>query len=436
MEPDEPGSKTEVRIQGNVKMQELTERQQAVLDWIRKYMGKHGGAPTRAEIAEGLGLYDASSVKGHVEALQRKGWLEVRKDQYRGIRLLEPDLPVIGPLAEIAAGTPILAEEHIVQRLPVLVAERFRPRPDYLLTVRGDSMNRTGVRDRDVVAIRKTNTAKSGQVVVARFGDEVTLKRFVQIDERHVELRPESYKPSARGHEAGPGETHPPHRRGRRRGADRGPARRAGRLGARRPTGATEANEDQREAVRKMSSVPGSEGSWLDGSKIRSSSSGFMKTLGTGPWTTWASILSSPDAGIDPKGPSESCRGSASPRGRRNRPLKPTESPPPPWRPERAGIDPYAQITQITSEHGVYWSFRVQMYADPSRNDPRGAGSAGSTAGSTGRRKVNARPYVQEKEGKGPQPGLEDRWALRGLALTVASGTIAEPSNDRCKDRS
>ena len=177
-------------------MQELTERQQAVLDWIRKYMGKHGGAPTRAEIAEGLGLYDASSVKGHVEALQRKGWLEVRKDQYRGIRLLEPDLPVIGPLAEIAAGTPILAEEHIVQRLPVLVAERFRPRPDYLLTVRGDSMNRTGVRDRDVVAIKKTNTAKSGQVVVARFGDEVTLKRFVQIDERHVELRPESYNPA------------------------------------------------------------------------------------------------------------------------------------------------------------------------------------------------------------------------------------------------
>ena len=91
---------------------------------------------------------------------------------------------------------PIVAEEHIVQRLPVLVAERFRPRPDYLLTVRGDSMDRTGVRDRDVVAIRKTNTAKSGQVVVARFGDEVTLKRFVQIDERHVELRPESYNPA------------------------------------------------------------------------------------------------------------------------------------------------------------------------------------------------------------------------------------------------
>ncbi len=177
-------------------MQELTERQQGVLDWIRTYMGKHGLPPTRAEIAEGLGLYDASSVKGHIEALQKKGWLEVLKEKYRGIRLLEPDLPVIGPLAKIAPGTPILAEEHIVQRLPVLVGERFRRRPDYLLTVRDDSMDRTGVRDRDVVAIKKTSTAKSGQVVVARFGDEVTLRRFVQIDERHVELRPDSYNPA------------------------------------------------------------------------------------------------------------------------------------------------------------------------------------------------------------------------------------------------
>ena len=76
--------------------------------------------------------------------------------------------------------------------MPGAIAARFRPRPDYLLTVRGDSMNRTGLRDSDIVAVRRTPDPESGQVVVARFGDEVTLKRFVRIDERNVELRPES----------------------------------------------------------------------------------------------------------------------------------------------------------------------------------------------------------------------------------------------------
>ena len=177
-------------------MRELTVRQQTVLKWVKTYVDKHGRAPTRTEIAEGLGLRDATSVRGHIEALERKGRIEILKDKYRGIKLLERDLPLLGPLAEIAAGTPILAEEHIVQRLPAIVAERFWPRPDFLLMVRGDSMDRTGVRDTDVIAIRKTKTAESGQIVVARFGDEVTLKRFVRIDERHVELRPESYNPA------------------------------------------------------------------------------------------------------------------------------------------------------------------------------------------------------------------------------------------------
>ena len=174
-------------------MQDLTTRQRAVLDWIKMYFGKHGRSPTRGEIAEGLGLYDASSVKGHIDGLVRKGRIELLNGKYRGIKLLENELPVIAPLAEIAAGTPIVAEDHVVQRLPGIVADRFRPRPDYLLTVRGDSMDRTGVRDHDVVAIKKTNTAENGQIVVARFGDEVTLKRFFRIDERHVELRPESF---------------------------------------------------------------------------------------------------------------------------------------------------------------------------------------------------------------------------------------------------
>ena len=86
-----------------------------------------------------------------------------------------------------------MAESRIVDRIPSAVAERLSPTPDYFLTVRGDSMDRTGLRDGDVVAIRATPEAKNGDVVVERFGDEVTLKRFVRLDARHVELRPDSH---------------------------------------------------------------------------------------------------------------------------------------------------------------------------------------------------------------------------------------------------
>lgn len=178
-------------------MQTLTDRQQETLDWIKAYLRKNGIPPTRAELAAALGLRDASSVSGHLTALADKGWIEVRPRIKRGIRVIEQDnLPVVGPVAEVAAGTPILVETHIVERLPAAIADRFRPRPDYFLTVRGDSMNRTGLCDGDIVAVHRTTSPESGQVVVARFGDEVTLKRFVRIDKRHVELRPESHNPT------------------------------------------------------------------------------------------------------------------------------------------------------------------------------------------------------------------------------------------------
>ena len=178
-------------------MQTLTDRQQETLDWIKSHLRKNGIPPTRAELAEALGLRDASSVSGHLTALADKGWIELRPKIKRGIRVIErDDLPLVGPVAEIAAGTPILADAHIVERLPAAIAERFHPRPDYFLTVRGDSMNRTGLCDGDIVAIHRTTSPESGLVVVARFGDEVTLKRFVRIDERHVELRPESHNPA------------------------------------------------------------------------------------------------------------------------------------------------------------------------------------------------------------------------------------------------
>ena len=177
-------------------MRDLTERQRQVLDWIRRYVRQYGVPPTRVELAHGLGLSEASSVSDHLKRLEKSGWIQVLPNKSRSIRLLDEDLPLVRPLAEVAAGTPILCEANIVERLPAAIAERFRPRADYLLTVRGDSMSRTGLREGDIAAIHRTTTAESGEVVVARFGDEVTLKRFVRIDERHVELRPESHNPA------------------------------------------------------------------------------------------------------------------------------------------------------------------------------------------------------------------------------------------------
>ena len=178
-------------------MRRLSHRNQKALDCIKDYLERNGIPPTRTELAVGLGLSDASSVTGHLQTLAREGWIQLLPNKKRGIRVLDvDDLPLLGPLAEVAAGTPILADGHIVERIPAAVGARFRPKPDYFLTVRGDSMNLTGLRDGDIVAIRQKEDADNGDVVVARFGDEVTLKRFVRIDDRHVELRPESDNPA------------------------------------------------------------------------------------------------------------------------------------------------------------------------------------------------------------------------------------------------
>lgn len=174
-------------------MQELTKRQKEVLDGIKAYLRRHGVPPSRTELARSLGLAEASSVTGHLARLADGGWIELLPNVNRGIRVLHQDVPLLGALAEVAAGTPIVCDTHIIDRVPGSIAEHFRPRPDFLLTVRGDSMEKAGIKASDIIAVRRTREAKSGQIVVARFGDEVTVKRYVRIDERHVELRPESH---------------------------------------------------------------------------------------------------------------------------------------------------------------------------------------------------------------------------------------------------
>ena len=174
-------------------MRDLTTRQHEVLDKIKAHIRRHGMPPSRTELAHSLGLREASSVTGHLARLAEAGWIELLPHTTRGIRVLEETgVPLLGALAEVAAGTPIVCEAHILDRVPAAIAELFHPRPDFLLTVRGDSIELTGITDGSIVAVKKSSEAKSGQLIVARFGDEVTVKRLVRVDERHVELRPES----------------------------------------------------------------------------------------------------------------------------------------------------------------------------------------------------------------------------------------------------
>jgi len=173
-------------------MTKLTARQQQVFDLIRRAIERTGFPPTRAEIAAELGFSSANSAEEHLRALARKGVIELAAGASRGIRLLAgPDelphqftlphpsimqlsLPLIG---RVAAGSPILAQEHISQHYacdPAL----FSSKPDYLLKVRGLSMRDAGIFDGDLLAVQKRSEAKDGQIIIARLGDDVTVKRL------------------------------------------------------------------------------------------------------------------------------------------------------------------------------------------------------------------------------------------------------------------
>ncbi len=158
----------------------LTARQQQILDWIRRHLETTGMPPTRAEIAAGLGFSTASSAEDHLRALARKGALEILPGSSRGLRLRDTPavagtgLPLVG---RVAAGHPILAAEHIESHVR-LDPSVFTPRADYLLRVRGLSMKDAGILDGDLLAVHRTSEARSGQIVVARLGDEVTVKRL------------------------------------------------------------------------------------------------------------------------------------------------------------------------------------------------------------------------------------------------------------------
>lgn len=157
-------------------MSDLTAIQQKILDFIKASMAERRLPPTVREIAEYMGYRSDNAAYQHLQALQRKGVIEL-EGRSRGIRLRIPlGLPVVG---QVAAGAPILAEQHIAGYLPV-TSGFFRTRADFLLRVKGDSMRDAGILDGDLLAVHKTAQAEQNQIVVARLDDEVTVKRYRQ----------------------------------------------------------------------------------------------------------------------------------------------------------------------------------------------------------------------------------------------------------------
>lgn len=198
-------------------MIKLTARQEQILNLIREAIENTGFPPTRAEIAAELGFRSANAAEEHLQALARKGAIEIAPGTSRGIRLLdmggdhEPmrmmgtrqmalphpalmqlSLPLVG---RVAAGSPILAQEHIEASYNVDAA-LFSAKPDFLLKVRGMSMRDAGILDGDLLAVKKIDSARNGQIVVARLGDDVTVKRYKKSGSV-IELLPENpdFKP-------------------------------------------------------------------------------------------------------------------------------------------------------------------------------------------------------------------------------------------------
>ena len=155
----------------------LTDRQEEILSYVRDYIRDAGMPPTRLEITRKMGFKSPNAAEEHLRALARKGALEIVPNTSRGIRLPISEqlgLPIIG---QVAAGSPVLAEECIDSRCDI-PPDMFSPKAHYLLTVKGDSMVDAGIYEDDLLAVHKTDKADSGDIVVARINDEVTVKRL------------------------------------------------------------------------------------------------------------------------------------------------------------------------------------------------------------------------------------------------------------------
>ncbi len=174
-------------------MKSLTRRQSEILKLIQEFIQSTGFPPTRSDIARVFQFKSPNAAEEHLRALEKKGHIKISRGTSRGIQLTKDiGLPIIG---KVAAGHPILSEEHIQSRVQV-EQSLFKPQADYLLKVRGNSMRNIGIQDGDLLAVHTTMEARSGQVVVARINNEVTVKRLRKKN-KEIWLEPENeeFKP-------------------------------------------------------------------------------------------------------------------------------------------------------------------------------------------------------------------------------------------------
>ena len=173
---------------------DLTARQKQIVELIQRHIDETGFPPTRVEIAKELGFRSANAAEEHLRALHRKGAIEMIPGASRGIRIINKckapkGIPIVG---QVAAGNPILAEENIDDYCEI-PGNLFHPAADFFLRVRGESMQEIGICDGDLLAVHSTPVAENGQVIVARIGDEVTVKRLKKTRSRYIiSLLPEN----------------------------------------------------------------------------------------------------------------------------------------------------------------------------------------------------------------------------------------------------
>jgi len=177
---------------------DLTKRQQEIFDFIKRYTDGNGYPPTVRDIGKAVGLASSSTVHAHLANLEKLGLLRRDPTKPRAMELLDraatevrtlvsAGLPLVG---QVAAGSPILAEENVEEHIPTPAAAGGE-NADYLLRVRGESMKDAGILDGDLVVVRRQETARDGEIVVALVEDEATVKRFFREGDR-VRLQPEN----------------------------------------------------------------------------------------------------------------------------------------------------------------------------------------------------------------------------------------------------
>ena len=199
-----------------IDLQPLTKRQQEIFDFILESIGVNGAPPTRVEIADHFGFKSANAAEDHLKALDKKGHIELKAGTSRGILIHEQarnawmldqsdvelgqpnkeDVPNLAIIGDVAAGAPIFASQHVQQYVSV-DQSLFADKADYLLKVRGDSMINIGIFEKDLLAIKRTDSARENEIVVARIDDDVTVKRFRRNNGSSVSLFAENddYEP-------------------------------------------------------------------------------------------------------------------------------------------------------------------------------------------------------------------------------------------------